>query len=278
MIRHRPAGRGHPYLVEPDQRVPVRPVAGEDVELRATTDAGASSLRVELEIDGARRVVEAAPRGAAVPEVVGDYGVPAPRVEEGHLSDAVSRLGEQRGRTSWGAVVPATGRLRYRFLANGSRTRWFEVDACAWTSADDALDVVGADNRLVPGSVELLTGGGRAFRLRFALRIEDGDRHGRILLQRHPCAFGEAAGNNIASAARSARIFARAPPPKPSSITPAPRIAATPAQPKRVRRVGRPSSNARANPTPARAVQMTSAPARCFSGYRSRRSGKKIAR
>jgi alpha-glucosidase (family GH31 glycosyl hydrolase) len=176
MIRHRPAGRGHPYLVEPDQRVPVRPVAGEDVELRATTDAGASNVRVELEIDGARRVVDAAPRGAAVPEVVGDYGVPAPRVEEGHLSDAVSRLGEQRGRTSWGAVVPATGRLRYRFLADGSRTRWFEADACAWTPADDALDVVGADNRLVPGSVELLTGGGRAFRLRFALRIEDGER------------------------------------------------------------------------------------------------------
>ena len=176
MIRHRPAGRGHPYLVEPDQRVPVRPVAGEDVELRATTDAGASSVRVELEIGGARRVVDAAPRGAAVPEVVGDYGVPAPRVEEGHLSDAVSRLGEQRGRTSWGAVVPATGRLRYRFLADGSRTRWFELDACAWTPADDALDVVGADNRLVPASVELLTGGGRAFRLRFALRIEDGER------------------------------------------------------------------------------------------------------
>jgi 1,3-alpha-isomaltosidase len=180
MIRHRPVGRGHPYLVEPDQRVPVRPVAGEDVELRATTVAGASGVRVELEIDGARRVVDAAPRGAAVPEVVADYGVPAPRVEEGHLSDAVSRLGEQRGRTSWGAVVPASGRLRYRFLDDGTRTRWFEVDACTWGPAGDALQLVASDeamrSRLVPGSVEVLAGGGRAFRLRFALRIEGGER------------------------------------------------------------------------------------------------------
>lgn len=180
MIRHRPAGRGHPYLVEPDQRVPVRPVAGEDVELRATTSSDARGVRVELEVDGARHVVDAALRGAAIPDVVSDYGVPAPRVEDGHLSDAVARLGEQSGRVSWGTVVPAAGRLRYRFLDGRSRTRWFEVDACEWQPAADALQVVAADersrSRLVPGSVELLAGGGRAYRLRFALRIEAGER------------------------------------------------------------------------------------------------------
>ncbi|HKI91349.1 MAG TPA: hypothetical protein VJ986_03515 [Gaiellaceae bacterium] len=106
MIRHRPAGGGHPYLVEPDQRVPVRPVAGETVELRATTRAGAGDVRAELELDGRRWTVDAAPRGDAVPGVLSDYGVPAPRVGEGHLSDAVARLREQVGRVSWGVDAP----------------------------------------------------------------------------------------------------------------------------------------------------------------------------
>jgi alpha-glucosidase (family GH31 glycosyl hydrolase) len=180
MIRHRPAGRGHPYLVEPDQRVPVRPVAGEAVELRATTSGDGRGVRVELEVDGVRRTVDATPRGAAIPGVVADYGVPAPRVEEGHLSDAVARLGEQRGRMSWGAVAPAGGRMRYRFLDDRSRTRWFEVDSCQWQPGGHSLQVAADDDRarsrLVPGSVELLAAGGRAFRLRFALRIEEGER------------------------------------------------------------------------------------------------------
>ena len=180
MIRHRPAGRGHPYLVEPDQRVPVRPVAGEEVELRATTRSDARGVRVELEVDGVRRVVDAAPRGAAIPGVISDYGVPAPRVEEGHLSDAVARLGEQRGRTSWGATVTAGAHMRYRFFDDRSRTRWFDVEGCRWRQDGDALRVVADDDRvrsrLVPGSVELLACGDRAFRLRFALRLEDRER------------------------------------------------------------------------------------------------------
>lgn len=177
MIRHRPAGRGHPYLVEPDQRVPVRPVAGRDVELRATTRSDAMSLHVELESDGHRRVVEARARGPAIPDVVSDYGVPAPRVADGHLSDAVARLGEQRGRTSWAAVVPMSGHLRYRFLEGGSRTRWFAVESCSWTEDGGRLRVDGdvRPSRLVPGSVEWLVGDA-AYRLRFALRLEPSER------------------------------------------------------------------------------------------------------
>ena len=55
MIRHRPFGRGHAYRLEPDQRVPARPAAGEPIELRATTDAGVDRLEVELSTDGVRR-------------------------------------------------------------------------------------------------------------------------------------------------------------------------------------------------------------------------------
>ena len=88
MIRHRPAGRGHPYLVEPDQRVPLRPLAGERFELRATTKADEASVRVELELDGALAELEALQRGPALPDAVSDYGRVAPRPEDEVLKQA----------------------------------------------------------------------------------------------------------------------------------------------------------------------------------------------
>ena len=104
MIRHRPDGRGHPYLVEPDQRVPVRPLAGaavraardDAVGMTASVQRGARARRWQ------RPSFAATLRGAAMPEVVTDYGVTAPRAGEGHLTDAVARLGEQRGRSLLG--------------------------------------------------------------------------------------------------------------------------------------------------------------------------------
>lgn len=183
MIRHRPAGRGHPYLVEPDQRVPVRPLAGSAFELRTTTPAGVAGVQAELDVDGALTVVDATLRGPAVPDVVADYGVPAPRVGEGHLSDAVSRLGEQRGRSSWVVQAPplvAGSRLRYRFRAGAERTRWFEVTASSRHAGGDDLriesDAPGLAARVVPGSVSRLADGDRVYALRFALRLEPGER------------------------------------------------------------------------------------------------------
>ena len=183
MIRHRPAGRGHPYLIEPDQRVPLRPVVGHLFELRATTAGGVGRVRAELESSSERWLVDAVRRGAAIPEVVSDYGVPAPRAVDGHLSDAVSRLGEQRGRISWSVTAPALEPeqwLRYRFLDDTSRTRWFEVDACTWQPHGGSLHVLADDDdvrsRIIPGSLSWLVGGGTAYRMRFALRLGPGER------------------------------------------------------------------------------------------------------
>jgi alpha-glucosidase (family GH31 glycosyl hydrolase) len=183
VIRHRPIGRGHPYLVEPDQRVPVRPLGGAPLELRATAPDNVPGVRVELELDGRALVVEAVRRGPAVPDVLADYGVPAPRVEEGHLSDAVARLGAQQGRTSWAAEAPpleAGQRLRYRFVAGEERTRWFEATVCGWESAGGELQVEGGTasvrDRLDPDSIAWLAGGGRAYKLRFALKLRPGER------------------------------------------------------------------------------------------------------
>jgi alpha-glucosidase (family GH31 glycosyl hydrolase) len=183
VIRHVPEGRGHPYLLEPDQRVPLRPVVGEDVELRVTTAGSATAVDVELEVGGQVRVVSATRRGEAVPDVLADWGMPAPRVEEGHLSDAVARLGAQDGRTSWSVLLPplaAQERIRYRFLSDGRRSRWFDLVGGQWSSDGGTLRLEADDDaagaRLVPGSVEWLVADGRAYRLRFALRLDAGER------------------------------------------------------------------------------------------------------
>src|ERR1700675_1159427 len=59
VIRHRPEGRGHAYLVEPDQRVPTQPVAGNALELRATTGEGVGELWLDLERQGVTERIEA---------------------------------------------------------------------------------------------------------------------------------------------------------------------------------------------------------------------------
>ncbi len=179
MIRHRPDGRGHPYLVEPDQRVPVRPNGGP-VELRATTAEGVAEVTVELTLADATTIVPATPRGEAVPEVLADWGVTAPRVEEGHLSDAVARLGAQDGRVSWGVDAPPLApdeRLRYRFHAGDEATPWFETVGSRWQPDGGSLVIEGdVPGRLVADSVEWLVADDLAYKLRFAIRIEPGER------------------------------------------------------------------------------------------------------
>jgi alpha-glucosidase (family GH31 glycosyl hydrolase) len=170
VIRHRPEGRGHPYLIEPDARVPLRPVAGEPFEVRATSRSRVEAMYVEL---GDGRTVEARLRGDAIPDVDPIWGITAPRAGDGHLADAVARLGEQRGRVSWAAELSGEP-LRYRFVARERRTRWFDVAQCTWQRAGGTLR--GRSERLVEDSVEWLSDGDLFYRLRFALRLATGER------------------------------------------------------------------------------------------------------
>jgi hypothetical protein len=84
-LRHVPAGRGHPYERDPDQRVPVRPVLGDVVELRVTAPADVAAVELEL-ADG--RLVTAVCRGAAAPDDDRRFGQTAGASGEGHLTDA----------------------------------------------------------------------------------------------------------------------------------------------------------------------------------------------
>jgi 1,3-alpha-isomaltosidase len=175
MIRHEPPGRGHAYLIEPDQRVPLRPLAGERFELRATTGSDVASVQVELEVDGERTMLDARRRGDAVPDIDPAWGRTAPRAGAGHLTDAVSRLGEQPGRVSWVVEVPGVP-LRYRFAAGGEHTSWFDVNPSTWRTDGGALRLDGRSDRLLEQSVEWLADGDLSYRLRFALRLEPGER------------------------------------------------------------------------------------------------------
>jgi len=200
MIRHRPFGLGHPYRLEPDQRVPPIPIEGEPLEVRASTSEDVDEVRVEINVDG---------RGVIVEARVNPGRADGP--SDGHLAEAASRAG-QRGR-SWVAqidpVSPGT-RLRYRFTARGpagpQQTRWFSVSPARWETdrgqvvvlprphptlprkrgrekpaSAERGRVIGTD-RLIPSSVSWLVADAGPVRVRFALRLEADD---------HVVGFGE---------------------------------------------------------------------------------------
>jgi alpha-glucosidase (family GH31 glycosyl hydrolase) len=185
MIRHRPAGRGHPYLVEPDQRVPIQPIVGETLELRASTDERVGRVHVEF---GDGSVREAELRGPATPEEVTDYGRPAPRADaHSHLAAAASGK-RGRKRLSWAVrldVVPDE-HLRYRFVAGGNaqreKTRWFDAPPARWHETGGQVHLTDNPAALIEDSVAWLTSDERPVRARFALRVTADD---------HIVGFGE---------------------------------------------------------------------------------------
>jgi alpha-glucosidase (family GH31 glycosyl hydrolase) len=180
VIRHRPYGLGHPYRLEPDQRVPARPIAGEPIELRATTDPGVRELSTELTIDGRTRLLPL----ARVPRSGGHGGAGA-----GHLDAAAAREAASE-RLAWAITldpVPAGTAIAYRFVADARRrrTRSHALVVAGWTRDGGRVtaELVGpARDRLDPDSVAWLRADRGPMRVRFALRLADGE---------HVVGFGE---------------------------------------------------------------------------------------
>lgn len=168
MIRHRPFGSEHPYAVTGDQRVPALPVDGEACELRVRASSSVASVVCEW----------SGPAGVETWPLLPPSGGVAGGAEAdgGHLAAAQAR--SLADRSYWSVTTPplAAGAVyRYRYVATLSsgavrRTRWFSVAAGTWSPAPSStLDVEG--DRLVPGSVEWLTGPDGPRRVRFALRL-----------------------------------------------------------------------------------------------------------
>jgi alpha-glucosidase (family GH31 glycosyl hydrolase) len=183
MIRHRPAGSGHPYSVDTEQRDPFVPVAGEPLRLGVRTSSGVHSVELTVE-----RWSDASGSGDRVTGVVRcepvDRTSRGQTIDGGHLASAQARLARSAG--GWVAVIDDLlpgERLRYRFTGatetGVERTAWFESVVASWSTAPDAtVGVAGAPgiDRLVPGSVRVLSGDGRIVRVRFALRLAAEER------------------------------------------------------------------------------------------------------
>jgi alpha-glucosidase (family GH31 glycosyl hydrolase) len=179
VIRHRPHGLGHPYRLEPDQRVPARPIDGEPIILGATTGPDVTDLFVELAVGGrTRRLPLGRVQTEDGPALTAGAGAPA-----GHLAAAAARL-VGRGRQAWSVrldPLAAATQVAYRFVADGGRqrTRRFDFVVAGWSSAGGRLtaDPVGlTSDRIVPGSVAWLRADGGPIRVRFALRLAAEER------------------------------------------------------------------------------------------------------
>lgn len=178
MIRHRPAGAGHPYAHDTEQRSPVIPVAGETLRLGVRTSPGVDRVDVELRTDAETRTLALAAvarssRGQAV--------------DGGHLASAQARTARRAGGWEAHVTAPAAGEtLRYRFTgyrADGAaeRTRWFTCRSAQWRAAgDEAVTVDGGG--VIPDSVEVLDDGERLRGIRFALPLDAAE---------HVTGFGE---------------------------------------------------------------------------------------
>ncbi len=106
MIRHRPFGLGHPYRLEPDQRVSVWPVEGAPIEQRATSGSDLDDVVVELTVDGRASRLSLEPtasgEGRSPGEPVSAHGQPPSATDgqpaatdgrraAGHLAGAATR-------------------------------------------------------------------------------------------------------------------------------------------------------------------------------------------
>ena len=168
MIRHRPFGSGHPYSVDTEQRDPVDPVAGQPLHLGVRSSAGVEAVRLEWSRDGVAQPARELAR--AVRRSRGQV------VDGGHLASAQARL----ARASGGWSVDLDGlrhgeSIRYRFVASGEMTRWFETTVFGWTDGAPGLTEVGA-SRVVAGSGSALGDGTVTRRIRFALPLAPGER------------------------------------------------------------------------------------------------------
>ncbi len=187
LIRHRPAGDGHPYAASADQRVPVRPQAGEPFAVGVVAAAGVVSVVCE--------VVGPAGETTTVPLEPGTVtGADAAALAggEGHLAEAQAAAGAVSG--AWQGTLgplPAGVPHRYRFVAaldgGGAWTGpWFEVSAGEWVSTAGSLTVGGRDGdthpRVVPGSVAWWRDAQGVQRVRFALALTPAE---------HVVGFGE---------------------------------------------------------------------------------------
>ncbi len=209
LVTHRPHGIEHPYAVSLDQRVPVLPLVGTSTRLGVQAAPDVESVVCEWRSDASNSSDASEGSDASDNASSSDamtLELPLARVTadaadtaalaggEGHLAAAQAA---SRGEGGWAVDSPVLGaddgagaEASYRFVATAAdgrveTTEWFRVAAARWTCelpSGLSARLVGADARLVEGSVEWLVSADGVHRGRFALVLAPGD---------HVVGFGE---------------------------------------------------------------------------------------
>jgi len=142
MLRHNPLGLGDPYRHEPDQRIPLHPIAGAPWKVRACTDDAVEAVFLHLRGDSETTVSPLMRIGLARSEDHGPYGKTAKmKLTDTHLAEAAARSGEYPDEIGWEISLPildAYQEITY-WLENdrGEQTRQCTFSALVW-SVDDS--------------------------------------------------------------------------------------------------------------------------------------------
>lgn len=181
MIRHRPYGSEHPYAATPDQRTPTVPEIGQQVTLGVLAAANVTAvtcLWTEQHADGS--TTAELPLSRHVP----DEAVLAEHTGgEGHLAAAQAKSGSSGGR-SWqvrGPAVREDFRYSYRFVAVNQlgvqcKSRVYTIEPVQWSSQALGSSLSIDTDRLIEDSISWRRSAAGVDRIRFALRLEPGER------------------------------------------------------------------------------------------------------
>ncbi len=184
MLQHSPLGLGHPYRHEPDQRIPVYPIADEAWKVRARTDEQTRKVTLHLRRESQTHTYELACLGNAQSNDFGPYGATAKFTGgDTHLADAAARSGDYPNQLEWEITLPALHSFEeviYWLESDANEhTDPFSVSALVWKQDDqDFITTSGS----LPAGIELLDrkvlkdSSGQIFRARASLPLQDDDR------------------------------------------------------------------------------------------------------
>jgi len=184
LLLHAPLGLGHPYRHEPDQRIPVYPIADETWRVRARTDEQTTKVTLHLRRESQTHVYELACLGGARSDDFGPYGATAKFTGANtHLADAAARSGDYPGQLEWEVSLPALHNFEeviyWLESDNDEHTDPFSVSALVWTQDDQGfINSTGS----FPAGIDLLEkmvlrdSSGQIFRARASLPLQPGDR------------------------------------------------------------------------------------------------------
>jgi alpha-glucosidase (family GH31 glycosyl hydrolase) len=144
MLRHVPLGLGHPYRLEPDQRVPIYPITGEPWQVRACTDLRTYEVSIHVKRGSTKTIHALDCLGNAKTEDRGPYGRTAKMVTtDSHLAETAAQSGEYQGEIGWEISLPVLNpyeEVTYWLENNrGECTNDFTLKALVWQLDHDGF-------------------------------------------------------------------------------------------------------------------------------------------